>query len=41
MARFTDLPPGFDCGQRHACPHLEGLPARWLWEDASANTNTG
>ena len=27
----VQAPPGFDCPYRHACPHLDGLSAHWVW----------
>ena len=32
MPRFSELDEEFVCPYRNGCPYLEGLPAKWVWD---------
>jgi transposase len=40
MFGLPQPPEGFVCPYRHNCPHLEGLPAEWMWEQRQAKVGT-
>ena len=31
MGRKPEVPDGYECPHREACPHLQGLSAEWMW----------